>query len=113
MEHDVGDWYEVVALERGEDDMQVLTHEEHRAYIHGRVGDVVIAKIDVDVNQPEQAQQSIQATKIMLEKAGIETALILPGGVDILKIRRIDNSDRVAQLDRRFHGALKKETTVH
>lgn len=112
MDHDGGDWYEVIALVR-DDEVEVLEHEEHRAYIHGKIEDVVVAKIQVDGQSPEQVQQSIEAAKIMLDKAGIETGLIIPGGIDLMRVRRVDNPDRAERLTQRFHDKLREGTTVH
>lgn len=105
-----GEWYEVVAFFR-EDELEVLGKDDQKTFVHGKIGDVVIAQIEVAGQTSVRMQQSMMAAKKALEAAGIKTALIMPEGIRLMKFQRVDEA-RSAELAAQF-AADGDETVVH
>jgi len=92
-----GEWYEVTALVR-DGTFEPTLQERELICVKGRIDNLTVVQFSSHGLTPEAVRQSIEAIKVMLQEVGIEEAVIVPDGVEMMRLRKLD-PDRARALD--------------
>lgn len=90
-QENVGEWYEVTALVRDEKIESIPLGEVRDQFrVQGQVEGITVVQFCALGLTPDQVQQSIQAIQIMLRQVGIEKAVIIPDGIEMMRLKKVD-----------------------
>jgi hypothetical protein len=82
-------WFEVVEYFDASEG-KVLTHEGHRTYVRGPIGDIVVAQVSSKLGDGQGMVVALEMAKKAMAVAGIQDGLIVPDNVQFMKFQQVD-----------------------
>lgn len=82
-------WYRMTAYWDSDKETVIEVGDGDEVYVRGKIGDLPVVQMPKDVSGAE-AVALMKAAKPALEAAGIESAIIIPGGVQFLRLCKSD-----------------------